>query len=100
MRTSSLLILVTVFSLLATRMPALAENTVTAPSEQESQEKNECLLAGKHCGYSVVSIQDKIDLLNEEIAKGRAVYSLKELKKLQQKLDDVEKSLDLLLDDN
>jgi hypothetical protein len=99
MKTPSLLIMIIVFSLLVNRMPVLAENTVTAPSEQDSQEKNECLLAGKHCGYSVVSIQDKIDLLNDEIDKGTTVYSLKELHKLQQKLDDVEKTLDLLLDD-
>ena len=75
------------------------ESSKNEASDQQNQQKNECLLLGKNCGHTVISIQDKIEMLNEEIAKGRAVYTSQELDILQKKLDDFNMTLDFLLED-
>ena len=72
--------------------------TKSGQAEQQTKQKDECLLVARRCGISVMSIQDKIEKLKEEITKGRAVYTPEELENLQQKLDDVSKTLDFLLD--
>ena len=99
MKTISILFTTMVFSLLSIVVPVYADMApTTEPSEQQAQQKNECLLAAKNCGRSVISIQDKIELLKEEIAKGSAVYKLEELNNLRQKLADVSRTLDFLLE--
>ncbi|MSN27253.1 MAG: hypothetical protein GJV46_15485 [Geobacter sp.] len=86
-------------SLMPVVMPVFADETsTTGPSGQQDQEKDECLLLARKCGNSAVSIQDKIEKLKEEIAKGRAVYTAEELSNLKQKLDEVSKTLDFLLE--
>jgi len=88
-----------VFSLLSIIVPVYADEAATDElTEQQTQQKNECILLAISCGNSIISIQDKIQLLNEEIAKGRKVYSPEELDKLRKKLDEVNKTLDFLLD--
>jgi hypothetical protein len=80
-------------------VPVCADDvTETGQTEQQKKQKDECLLVAKRCGISVMSIQDKIEKLKDEIAKGRAVYTPEELENLQHKLDDVSKTLDFLLD--
>lgn len=60
------------------------------------KKKNECLLIAKDCGSSIQSIQDKIEKLKEEIAKGTVVYTAEELKILKQKLAEINRILDFL----
>lgn len=62
------------------------------------QKKDACLLIAKDCGNSAQSVQDKIEKLKEEIAKGTVVYTPEELKVLKQKLEEVNKILDFLGD--
>jgi len=88
-----------IFSLASDRMPVYSEETLPADSsEQQDQHKDECLLLARNCGTSAVSIQDKIARLKEEISKGRAVYTVEELNNLKQKLDEVSRILDYLLE--
>ena len=61
-------------------------------------EKDECLLVSKNCQNASLSIQEKIKKLQAEIQKGTKVYSAAELKKLDDKLKDAEKTLDYLLE--
>jgi len=74
------------------------ESVTTEVSEQQTQKKDECLLVARNCGNTVMSIQDKIERLKEEIAKGRDVYTVEELNNLNQKLEEVNRTLDFLLD--
>ena len=55
--------------------------------------KDECLLASKNCMHEVDSIQQKIKKIDAEIKKGTKVYSAEELKKLEQKLKEVNEIL-------
>jgi septal ring factor EnvC (AmiA/AmiB activator) len=57
-------------------------------------EKNDCVLASKGCSDEVDSIQQKVKRLNHEIDKGTRVYTAAELKKLNDKLKDVNAMLD------
>jgi len=99
MKRTAILFMAIVFSLLSIIVPVYADEAATdEPTEQQTQQKNECILLAISCGNSIISIQDKIQLLNEEIAKGRKVYSPEELDKLRKKLDEVNKTLDFLLD--
>ncbi len=74
---------------LSTAAPAPAQEGSKMPTEQ----KNECLLLSKSCKDEVDSLQQRIRKLNGEIRKGRRVYTAEELKKLQEKLRDVEEVL-------
>jgi len=86
-------------AILPAAVPLLADETETIdPQDQQTHQKDECLLAARRCGNSAISIQDKIERLKEEIDKGRAVYTLEELNTLQQKLDEVNRTLDFLLE--
>jgi len=88
-----------VLALLPSVMPIHAEDTYLKDSmDQQKQQKDECLLMVRRCGNSAISIQDRIERLKDEIAKGRAVYTLEELNNLQQKLDEVSRTLNFLLE--
>lgn len=87
-RWSFLLVLMTV---LLTTVPVLSE-------DGDGGQKDECLLIARHCGNAARSVQDKIERLQEEIEKGKRVYTPEELRQLKQKLDEVEKVLDFLRD--
>ena len=64
--------------------------------EDSAKQKDECVLIARECGSSVQSIQDKIERLQGEIAKGTAVYTPDDLNLLKQRLDEVNKVLDML----
>jgi parvulin-like peptidyl-prolyl isomerase len=59
--------------------------------------KNECMLASEQCQRASQSIQEKLATLRAEIAKGTKVYSVEELNKLNQKLKEVEQTLEQML---
>lgn len=67
-------------------VPALAEMT--------SAQKDECILVSTNCKNAVDDIQTKMAKISKEIAKGDAVYTPDELKKLEQKLAEVKKLMD------
>lgn len=71
-------------------LPVLSED------DDIDKKKDLCLLITVECGHRAQSIQDKIERLKEEIAKGTTVYTPEELRSLKQKLDDVNKTLDFL----
>ena len=99
MKKTPILFTAVVFSLLSISMPVYADETATGePTEQQTRQRNECILLAIKCGNSIISIQDKIQLLKEEIAKGRTAYTREELDTLKKKLDEVSKTLDFLLD--
>ena len=64
--------------------------------DDAARQKDQCVLIARECGSSVQSIQDKIERLQEEIAKGTAVYTPDDLNLLKQRLDEVNKVLDML----
>lgn len=66
-------------------------------AEMTKEEKDMCLLASKNCGMEVDTLQKKIKKLNAEIKKGKKVYSAEDIKKLQQKLDEANELLDVIL---
>lgn len=74
------------------------EAAATDAPDQQRQQKDECLLTARRCGNTAMSIQDKIERLKEEIAKGRAVYTPEELDNLRQKLNEASRTLDFLLE--
>jgi len=99
MKRLSVLFAFIVISLLPALMPVHADEAgTTEASEQQTKQKDECLLVARNCGNSAISIQDKIEKLKDEIAKGRAVYTPEELNNLKQKLDEVSRTLDFLLE--
>jgi Skp family chaperone for outer membrane proteins len=67
---------------MSTAIPAYAEMTAA--------QKDECVLASRNCNAAVDDIQTKVRKINKEIDKGTSVYSPAELKKLQEKLEDVQ----------
>jgi peptidoglycan hydrolase CwlO-like protein len=68
-------------SILCASVPAFAEMT--------KEEKDQCLLASKGCAGEVDSLQKQIKKIQAEIKKGTKVYTVEELKVLEQKLKDV-----------
>jgi len=88
-----------VLALLPVVVPVRGDEAASTDAlDQQQQQKDECLLTARKCGNTAISIQDKIERLKEEIAKGRTVYTPEELHNLQQKLDEVSRTLDFLLD--
>jgi len=81
-----LIAVLTAFALSAASM-AFAVDAPVAGS------KDECLLASKGCMHEVDSIQQKLKKLDAEIKKGTKVYSVEELKKLEQKLKEANELL-------
>lgn len=68
--------------------------TVPAYAQMTKEEKDQCLLASKNCANEVDTIQKKIKRLQAEIKKGKKVYTVEELNKLNAKLKEVEQMLD------
>jgi peptidoglycan hydrolase CwlO-like protein len=66
-----------------------ATSMAFAADALQTNAKDECLLLSKGCMNEVDSIQQKIKKINTEIKKGTKVYSAEELKKLEQKLKEV-----------
>jgi len=84
--------------MLSTAVVFADESTNNDSSGAPNQQKDVCMLAARHCGLSAMSLQDKIEKLKDDIDKGRAVYTPKELDRLQKKLDEVNETLDFLID--
>lgn len=66
----------------------------TVGDQGQQMEKNECLLIAVNCGNQVDSIQQRIDRLEREIARGTNVYTSDELRSLANQLRDAEKTLE------
>ncbi|HZV82628.1 MAG TPA: hypothetical protein VFF53_10735, partial [Geobacteraceae bacterium] len=66
----------------------------SAETGMVNEGKDECLLVAANCADNVDSIQQRIERLNKEIAKGSAVYTQDELSKLNMKLEDTLKQLE------
>jgi gas vesicle protein len=72
--------------------PVLGDENTGTNSEQQSQtmqqgQKDECLLVAMNCPSDRVdTVQQRIDRLKKEIAKGPDVYSNEELKALNEQL--------------
>jgi peptidoglycan hydrolase CwlO-like protein len=59
----------------------------------DTSAKDECLIASKNCMNEVDSLQQRIKKLNKEIKKGKKVYSVEDLKKLDEKLKEASEML-------
>jgi peptidoglycan hydrolase CwlO-like protein len=90
-----------VATLLISAMPVVADEGSwgTMIEEGQQSEKNECLLASLNCGNQVDTIQQRIDRLQGEIARGTDVYSADELKTLNDKLEDANRTLEFMMND-
>jgi len=65
---------------------ALAVQHGTSHKQMDEQCAKECEMLLKNCAQETDSLQQKIARLNGEIAKGTAVYTVDELKTLDNKL--------------
>ncbi|MBT1073337.1 hypothetical protein [Pelotalea chapellei] len=69
----------------------------SASPNVSAAQKDECILISKNCQNQVLSIQEKMKRLQTEIKKGDRVYTPDELRRLDEKLQDVQKTLDVML---
>lgn len=60
-------------------------------------EKDECLVMSANCKGEVDDMQKKIKKMNAEIKKGSKVYTSEELKKLNEKLKEINLELDKMM---
>jgi hypothetical protein len=76
-------------------VPVLAdEGAMDKALEQGQQElKNECLLVAMNCPNQVDTIQQRIERIKGEIARGSYVYTNDELGILNRQLEEAEKNL-------
>ena len=76
-------------------VPVLAEEGAVMQKMEPAEQgvKNECLLVARNCGEQRDTIQEKIDRIQNEIKRGTAVYTNDELNKLQDKLDEANRTL-------
>ncbi len=79
-------IFVSVAWLLSSGIPALAQTA--------AQERAICNIAAKSCLNKAELLKKRIKQLRAEISKGNSSYSTEELKKLEEKLKDVQDQLD------
>lgn len=83
-------------ALLIMAVPVLADDLSVVPTrEPEVQQsgKDECLLVAMNCGDRAMSIQNRIDAIQNEIKKGTDVYTTDELRILEKKLEDKNREL-------
>src|SRR4051812_18414356 len=59
------------------------------------ENKNECLLVAMNCGNSVDSIQQRIERIKKEIARGD-VYTNDEIRRLKDQLDEANRNFELI----
>jgi hypothetical protein len=64
-----------------------------APQAQQGA-KDDCLLVALNCPSVPDTVEQRIDKLNREIAKGMDVYTSEELQILNDKLEDAYKEMD------
>ncbi len=86
-------------ALMIMAVPVLAEEGAGKTYLDESQryEKNECLLASMNCASQVDSIQQRIERIQKEISRGDAVYTRDELRSLNKRLEDANRTLESLI---
>ncbi len=79
--------------------PVLAEDRAEMPGMNPAEQglKNECLLVSMNCGNQVDSIQERIDRIQIEIGRGTSVYTNDELKRLENRLDEANRTLNELM---
>ena len=87
-----------VATLIISSVPVIAaEGSMDRMMGQGQQgQKNECLLVARNCGDQVDSIQERIQRLQGEIARGTDVYTTDELKHLNDKLEDATRTLEFI----
>lgn len=95
-------ILVLAAALLVHVLPVAADDITAVPGGQTMEQgvtgqKDECLLVAKNCGNDVDSIQERIQRIQGELAKGIDVYSFDELKQLTNELEEYRNLLDYML---
>lgn len=71
-----------------------AEGRPADSGREPGKGKDECLLVAIRCGDDFDTLQQRIDRLQHEISKGRAVYTADELEILRKKLDNARKTLE------
>jgi hypothetical protein len=82
-------------ALMIVAVPVLAEEGSVMQRMEPAEQgvKNECLLVAKNCGDQRDTIMERIDRIQNEIKKGTDVYTNEELNRLQDKLDDANRTL-------
>ena len=85
-------------ALMLLAVPVLADEGAMDKALEEGQQegKNECLLVAINCPGQVDTIQQRIDRIKGEIARGSDVYTNDELRKLNGRLDEAIKNLEEL----
>jgi TolA-binding protein len=83
-------------ALMIVAVPALADEGAMDRMMERGQQvdKNECLLVAVNCGNQMDTIQQRIERIREEIARGSDVYSNDELRRLNRQLEEANKSLE------
>lgn len=84
-------------ALLIAAVPALADEG-NMQEQRQGMEKNECLLVAMNCGSQVDTIQQRIVRIQNEMARGSAVYSQDELRRLNDQLRDANRMMENLID--
>jgi hypothetical protein len=84
-------------ALMIMAVPVLAdEGSMDRMLEQGQQvDKNECLLAAINCPNQVDSLQQRIDRIRGEIARGTDVYTRDELGRLNRELEEAVRTLEM-----
>ena len=82
---------IAVAALMIAAVPTLAEEGVWGQQQQQLEkewlqnQKDQCLVVAKNCAAD--SMQQRVDRLKKEIAKGSAVYTEEELRGLNDQLN-------------
>jgi len=88
----------TVLSILAASLLLSAAPGYAAEADKVNEElrRDECLLVSMNCANEVDSIQQRIERLHNEIARGTEVYTMDELNTLHRKLNETIRQLEVL----
>ena len=86
-------------ALMIMAVPVLAEegSVKTFTDESNQPNKDECLLVAMNCGLQVDSIQQRIERIQKEIGRGTNVYTTDELRILNDRLEDANKTLENII---
>jgi len=72
----------------------MLSTTLLAYSQQTPEEKVICNLAAQNCLNKAEILQKRIKKLNADLKKGTKTYSAEDLKKIEQKLQETQDTLD------
>jgi len=81
-----------VVTFLFSAYPIIADSNCPVSSSEfdkliQSNMKDQCLVVAKNCASEASSVQQRVNDLRREIAKGRYVYSADELRALENQLN-------------